>query len=138
MDTPVFIRDGAHNVDGVAALKESLQKHFTNHRIIFIIGVLGDKEYDSMMQVLCPVADSIFTITPPSERGLSGEELKRCILQYCSEVQACDNLEQAIACAKKVYNEYSEKNEQAVIVAWGSLSYIGMIYNLAQGLEGEP
>ena len=126
-DEPLFIRDGAHNVDGVLALRESLQKHFTNHHIIFIIGVLRDKAYDSMMQLLCPMADSIFTITPPSERGLSGEELRNCVVKYCKNVQACDNVEEAKACAQKVYNEYSQKGEEGVIVAWGSLSYIGQI-----------
>lgn len=126
-DAPLFIRDGAHNIDGVLALKESLQKHFTNYHIIFIIGVLRDKEYDSMMQVLCPMADCIFTITPPSERGLSGEELQQCVLKYCRSVQVCDNVEQAIGCAENSYQKYSAKNESAVIVAWGSLSYIGQI-----------
>lgn len=126
-DEPLFIRDGAHNIDGVMALKESIEKHFTNHHIIFIIGVLADKEYESMMQILCPQADYIFTITPPSERGLSAKALQQCILPYCTMVQSCDCVEDAMDCAKKVYRQYSEKEEPAVIVAWGSLSYIGHI-----------
>ena len=126
-DIPLFIRDGAHNVDGVMALKESLQKHFTNHRIIFIIGVLGDKEYESMMQILCPMADCIFTITPPVERGLSGEILRECVGQYCTQVEACADVESAIDEAKHSYVEYTNQGEQAVIVAWGSLSYIGQL-----------
>ena len=126
-DNPLFIRDGAHNVDGVMALKESLQKHFTNHRIIFIIGVLGDKEYERMMEVLCPMAEQIFTITPPVERGLSGDVLCECVRKYCSQVKACADVEQAIKCAKNAYSDCIAKDEQAVIVAWGSLSYIGQI-----------
>ncbi len=126
-DEPLFVRDGAHNVDGVMALKESIEKHFTNHRIIFIIGVLEDKEYDRMMQILCPQADYIFTITPPSERALSGKELKECVLSYCKKVQSCECVEDAVDSAKEIYRQYSEAKEQAVIIAWGSLSYIGHI-----------
>lgn len=126
-DEPLFIRDGAHNVDGVMALKESLQKHFTNYRIIFIIGVLGDKEYESMMEILCPMAKQAFTITPPVERGLSGDVLCKCVGRYCPQVEACVDIEQAIRQAKQTYTEYIAKDEQAVIVAWGSLSYIGQI-----------
>lgn len=126
-DEPLFIRDGAHNVDGVLALRESLQKHFTNHRIIFIIGVLGDKEYDSMMKILCPMAEHAFTITPPVERGLSGDILCECVGRYCPQVEACADIENAIDKAKQVYAKYSDKGEQAVIIAWGSLSYIGQI-----------
>jgi len=126
-DEPLFIRDGAHNVDGVLALKESLQKHFTNHHIIFIIGVLGDKEYERMMRLLCPMAKQVFTITPPVERGLSGDVLCECVRNYCSEVEACADVERAIDKAMQLYAEYVAKDEQAVIVAWGSLSYIGQI-----------
>lgn len=126
-DEPLFIRDGAHNTDGVMALKESLQKHFTNHHIIFIIGVLGDKEYESMMELLCPMAEQVFTITPPVERGLSGDVLGECVVKYCPNVKACEKVEQAIQCAKQAYSDYIAKDESAVIVAWGSLSYIGQI-----------
>lgn len=129
-DEPLFIRDGAHNVDGVMALKESLQKHFTNHHIIFIIGVLGDKEYESMMQLLCPMAEQTFTITPPVERGLSGDILCESVGRYCPQVEACADVENAIEKAKQSYAEYMDKGEQAVIVAWGSLSYIGQIDNV--------
>lgn len=129
-DEPLFIRDGAHNVDGVLALKESLQKHFTNHHIIFIIGVLGDKEYERMMQILCPMAEQAFTITPPVERGLSGDILCECVGRYCPQVEACADVESVIEKAKQSYAEYMDKGEQAVIVAWGSLSYIGQIDNV--------
>ncbi len=129
-EEPLFIRDGAHNVDGVMALKESLQKHFTNHNIIFIIGVLGDKEYERMMQILCPMAKQIFTITPPVERGLSGEILCECVEQYCVNAQACRDVQQAIQKARQSYAKYKKQGEQAVIVAWGSLSYIGQIVNV--------
>lgn len=126
-DEPLFIRDGAHNVDGVMALSESLQKHFTNYHIIFIIGVLGDKEYERMMEILCPMAEQAFTITPPVERGLLGDVLCECVGRYCSQVKVCADIEQAIKQAKQAYTEHIAKGEQAVIVAWGSLSYIGQI-----------
>ncbi len=126
-DEPLFIRDGAHNVDGVMALKESLQKHFTNYNIIFIIGVLGDKEYESMMELLCPMAKQVFTITPPVDRGLSGDVLCECVTKYCAKTESCRDVEQAIEKAKHAYTEYKDQGQLAVIVAWGSLSYIGQL-----------
>ncbi len=126
-DEPLFIRDGAHNVDGVMALKESLQKHFTNYNIIFIIGVLGDKEYKNMMELLCPMARRAFTITPPVERGLSGAVLCECVTEYCAETEFCRDVEQAVEKAKQAYTEYKVQGQQTVIVAWGSLSYIGQL-----------
>ncbi len=135
-ESPLFIRDGAHNVDGVLALRESLQKHFTNYHIIFIIGVLGDKQYDSMMKILCPMADAIFAITPPSERALMKEALRECVVQYCEDVHVCESVGFAIESARKVYDDYEQMNEPAVIVAWGSLSYIGQLQLESERIDG--
>ena len=126
-DRPLLIRDGAHNIDGVQALKASLQKHFTNTHIIFIIGILKDKEYEKMIATLCPMADAIYTITPPVERGLSGEVLRQNILPYCKNTMYCDSVGQARERAEAVWNEYDRHGEPAVIVAWGSLSYMGLL-----------
>lgn len=126
-DAPLFIKDGAHNVDGVLALKKSLQKHFTNTHFLFIIGVLKDKEYDKMMKILCPMADKVFTLTPPVERGLDGAVLKESILPYCKEVEVCASIPEAVERAKREWEQYTERKQPAVIVAWGSLSYIGQI-----------
>lgn len=126
-DHPIIIRDGAHNVDGVNALKENIQKHFTKQRLIFIIGVLKDKEYDKMMAVLCPLAAKVYTITPENARGLSGEVLRASILPYCEDVMACDSVGQALHAARQDYQHYKELGEASAIIAWGSLSYIGQI-----------
>lgn len=125
--SPLFIKDGAHNIDGVLALKESIQKHFTNEKLIFIIGVLRDKEHKKMMKLLCPMATVIYTITPQNERGFAADELKEEIMPYCKKVTSCSSVEKAVEQAKKTAVDYQQKGQDAVIVAWGSLSYIGQI-----------
>lgn len=126
-DKPLFIKDGAHNIDGVRALKESIEKHFTNQKLIFIIGVLRDKEYEKMMALLCPLAADVFTITPNNERGLSGEILRETILPYCKETYACSSVNEATDRARQKWYDYEKNGEQAVMIAWGSLSYIGQL-----------
>lgn len=126
-ENPLFIRDGAHNIDGVSVLKESIEKHFTNRRILFIIGVLKDKEYEKMMELLCPVASKVFTVTPETDRGLSGSILKESILPYCGDVSVCSSVEDAVCQAKEAHERYERDGQRAVIIAWGSLSYIGQI-----------
>ena len=149
-DEPLFIRDGAHNIQGVTALKESLSENFTDARYIFIIGVLKDKEYEKMMELLCPMAETCYLIRPDNPRGLDTKTLKAVVDRYCDDVTRCDTVEEAIgkAVEKTVCKTTEEvggnvfgagynnvggmKNEdkafdkkQSVIVAWGSLSYIG-------------
>ncbi len=124
-DAPLIIRDGAHNPDGAHALRKSVQKHFTNGKIIFIIGVLRDKEYDKMMEILCPLADKVYTITPKNERGLSGTKLRESVLPYCGDAEVCEDPLQALERAGRDWRRLEEQGEKAVIIAWGSLSYIG-------------
>lgn len=125
--SPFLLKDGAHNIDGVNALKKSIEKHFTNEKKIFIIGVLKDKEYKKMMSLLCPGATAVFTVTPPGERGLSADFLADCIRPYCAKVTACKDVKQALLYAKREYYAYKKMGDDAVIVAWGSLSYMGQI-----------
>ncbi|MGN0495149.1 MAG: bifunctional folylpolyglutamate synthase/dihydrofolate synthase [Lachnospiraceae bacterium] len=127
-DKPLFIRDGAHNMDGVKALKESIEKHFTNREIIFIIGVLKDKEYEKMMALLCPMAKKVYTITAPGERGLPADVLAGCVKPYCNDVSVCNNVEEAILKAGEFAMSHRENEEESVVIAWGSLSYIGQIH----------
>ena len=134
-DEPLIIRDGAHNVDGVRALRESIQKHFTKEKLIFIIGVLRDKEYDKMMALLCPLAEKVFTVTPEGERGLPAEVLKDSIIPYCDAVEACGSVKEALEMAEQEYQKLDAMNESAAIIAWGSLSYIGQISLLSDEIR---
>ena len=56
---PMVICDGAHNPDGAKSLLSFLQNNFTNQRLIYIMGVLSDKDYEQMVQILAPAADKI-------------------------------------------------------------------------------
>lgn len=53
-DAPYIYVDGAHNVAAWECLRTSVEKYFTNRRVIYIIGVLKDKEYEKMVEILAP------------------------------------------------------------------------------------
>ena len=48
---PYFVVDGAHNEDAAARLAKSIEFHFTNKRIIYIMGVLRDKEFAKIIHL---------------------------------------------------------------------------------------
>ena len=79
---PMVICDGAHNPDGAKSLLSFLQNNFTNQRLIYIMGVLSDKDYEQMVQILAPAADKIYTVAPDNPRALSSRELCNCISKY--------------------------------------------------------
>ena len=49
---PDFYLDGAHNEDAVRKLRKTLDESFSNRRIVYIMGVLADKDYEKMITMM--------------------------------------------------------------------------------------
>ena len=119
---PVWIADGAHNVDAALRFKETLTGLFPGKRYIFIMGVFADKDYEGILKIAAPVADMIITVhTPGSSRALPSYELARAAMTYCSNVTAADSIEEAIELAEA----FAQKKD--VVAAMGSLSFLGIL-----------
>lgn len=115
--TPFLLVDGAHNSDGVAALKNSLVQLFPDEKFHFIMGVMADKDYEEMVEVLLPLALDFTTVTVESKRALQAEVLaayiqKRGVSAKCASIFECLKMEK----------DWTEKT-----VAFGSLYFIGEI-----------
>lgn len=123
---PVFLIDGAHNPHGVQALRDSLAELFPQRRFTFITGVLADKNYKAMMQLMMPLARRVLTVTPPSPRALPGRDLAKLLQQGGIEAQSCASITAAVDLCRNTY-----KND--IICAFGSLYYIGEVRSCLQG-----
>lgn len=75
-EDPVFILDGAHNPNGVAALAESIKAFLPDKKVIFVMGVMKDKDHLEMLKLITPFAESFIAELPYDGRGLEPEELK--------------------------------------------------------------
>lgn len=67
--------DGAHNLDGTRALRESLNYYFPNQKFRFIFGCLKNKNYSEMMKVLFTDKDEIYFYHFNNENSCTYEEL---------------------------------------------------------------
>ena len=112
--------DGAHNEDGWRSLRESIDNHFTNNKIIYIIGVFADKQYDRMIQMLGPTADIVYAIQSDSPRALAAEELSREFEKAGVKSKAGKRPEAALELAVRKAEE-----ESGVIIVSGTLSILG-------------
>lgn len=128
---PFFIVDGAHNRDGARALAESLEFYFTNRRILYIIGMLRDKEQDEVLRLTCPLARQVFTVSTRGGRGCSALELAGRAGEYHSNVTALDSLEEAVELS------YLFSDKDTVIVAFGSLSFLGELIRIQERFLAE-
>ena len=118
---PLVILDGAHNEDAAEKLFTTLKMHFTNQKITYIIGVLADKEHEKMLSRMLPLAERVFTVTPPNKRALAGESLAEEVRSFGCDAVYCESMEQAAELA------LANVKEDGVILAFGSLSYLAVL-----------
>ena len=133
---PVLVVDGAHNPNGVQALAESIRLCFSDRQLILLMGVMADKNYRKMLDILASECKDMRIVhfiaqAPAEDRALNPERLREEIgKRFACPVQACntvrDGLNQAIELAYK-------QAEQPVILAFGSLYQVGEILAITEG-----
>ena len=116
---PFFLIDGAHNAHGVMALYKSLVLLYPGEKFHFIMGVMADKDYEDMIEVLLPLAIDFTTVTVGYSRSLEATKLAECIAAKGVKAESRESLEEALADLTK------ERKEKTI--AFGSLYFIGEI-----------
>ncbi|MBQ8639074.1 MAG: bifunctional folylpolyglutamate synthase/dihydrofolate synthase [Lachnospiraceae bacterium] len=124
---PLILLDGAHNPAGAAALSASLDHRFHDRRKTFVMGVLADKDYSKMIDILFSdrQVQTVYTVASDSARALPARELAAAIQRQqpgCC-VQAAESVKQALTLAAR------EAGEDGMIVVCGSLSFMKEIKN---------
>ncbi len=73
---PAVVVDGSHNPPGIRATAESLRTYFGDRRITFLVGVMADKDVDTILSTLYPLAGEFITVTPDNPgRAMPAAEL---------------------------------------------------------------
>lgn len=122
-DEPLTIIDGAHNEKAWSELNSSVNKYFTNKQIIYIIGVLKDKEYDKMVDILKDTMSYAIAITPNTPRGLDKDILADMLLVNGVPATTANSAGEAIALA------YENAEPEDVVMICGSLSFLADYIN---------
>jgi dihydrofolate synthase/folylpolyglutamate synthase len=112
-----ILLDGAHNVGGAEMLVAALQASFRGHKPAMILGILRDKDWASMCQVLAPRASRILLVPVHSERTAEPHGLAEVCHKANPDVAVleCASLDEAFV---------ATENDPFVTVA-GSLYLIG-------------
>ena len=118
---PDFIVDGAHNPQCVDALMDSLAALYGDKKLIFLTGVLRDKDWQRMLRRALPLAKAFVVITPPSARALDENELAAWLnaqgVQAIPAKDTDDGVHRALELA----------GEDDAICSWGSLYFTGEV-----------
>ena len=127
-EEPFFMIDGAHNGHGVHALAEGLKRLYPNEKFHFIMGVMADKDYETMIEELLPIAIDFTTVTPESSRSLQAKELSSCIEKRGIPATSSQNMESLILSFLQIDEKKEVKSGKTI--AFGSLYFIGEIISL--------
>lgn len=100
---PLLIVDGAHNPNGVEALVDTIRAYFPDQKINFVMGVMKDKDYHTMLRLIAPYAACFITELPDAHRALRPEQLKSEIRAYFDgPVETADSVTAAVERAMEI------------------------------------
>ena len=120
-DGPCFVVDGGHNPQCAQTVAENLKKYFPGCRRVLLIGVLADKDYRSLADILAPEADEFVCVTPNSDRALPAEELAQVLRPYGKPVTVCESIKEGVSAA------IDAAGQDGMVCAVGSLYMVGEI-----------
>lgn len=116
---PDLILDGAHNPQCMETLARSLRGMYPGKEVIFLTGVLSDKDYPAMMGELLGLAREFFTLTPDSPRALPAGELAAYLESRGAKATPCGSVQEGLD------RTLEAAGAQDVICVCGSLYMIG-------------
>ena len=121
MEKPVVICDGAHNLQGVRNLKISLDEIFPDRKVIFIMGIMKDKNYEEMAKVILEKAKAAIAVRIDYDRMLDVKTLSSVLQRYCNNVFSGDTIAEGMNIALSI------ADENDLICSFGSLYTIAEV-----------
>ena len=118
---PVLILDGAHNPDGIRTLRQTLDDIFFNREIVFLFGVLADKNHAEMAKILFRRHDRAVVVRPHSDRAADVADIAGEITGAVATVKTADTISEGLELAK------NWAGPDGLVCAAGSLYMIGEV-----------
>ncbi len=130
-ERPTLVVDGAHNVDSVRRLRQTLQDYYPGRRIILILGVAIGKDLEGIVRTLSPVADELILTAAKHARSIPVHKLMQIV-----------GTDQGARTSESVADALAQSLEMAdhddVICAAGSLFLVGDMIAAWQEKQEHP
>ena len=130
-DCKCFVVDAAHNPDAASVLYDTLETEFPFKKILFVVGILKDKDMEGIIKVLAKKAEAIYFTKPDTDRAAEPEQLYEIgRLKFNVESFLAEDITEALSLAIENANE-----KEDIICVTGSfymvkeaLSFINQLY----------
>lgn len=118
---PPFVVDGGHNPQCAETVAANLKRYFPGLRHVLLVGVLADKDYPALFDILDTAADAYVCVTPDSARALPAEKLAGYLARYGKPVTVCGDIPAGVEAAS------AAAGEDGAVCAVGSLYMAGAV-----------
>lgn len=121
---PLILLDGAHNLAGMQSLAAFIKAHNLARKLTLVAGILADKAYGAMLDIILPLCQRVVFTRPYNERALNAQDLLPQAAKYNLEAYAENDIEQALNLALRLL-----KRDETLCVS-GSLYLVGVAREL--------
>jgi dihydrofolate synthase/folylpolyglutamate synthase len=124
--SPFVMVDGAHNADAVETLVESIREEYPTTRWHLMLGVMGDKNVELMVQHLAPVVRGVVTSAVDNDRAIPAAELAERVSREIPDVPVLtsDSVEYGLDMAR------AEAGAEGAVLVTGSIYLVGEVRDL--------
>lgn len=116
---PYFIVDGGHNPQGAGTVAGSKNKYFPNLYTVVLVGVLADKNYAELCDILAPCADAFVAVAPDHPRALPAQKLAQELNRFGKPVTVASGIPVGVKAARAL------AGKDGLVIAVGSLYLAG-------------
>ena len=101
---PWIIIDGANNPDGAHIIARHITEtlQVASKNLILVLGILADKNWAEMTQILAPLARTVICTKSDSPRAVEAEEIAAVAREFCPHVEEISTVEAAVSRAKSL------------------------------------
>lgn len=119
-DSTPLLLDGAHNPEACSVLAKSLREEFGEKKWVGVLGVMSDKDLESMIAALEPCLESVVASQSNSPRATEPHELARRIRAVSDlGVVECPTPSEAVDLARRLAGSHGR------VLVTGSLYLVG-------------
>ena len=95
-EAPTILLDGAHNLVACEALARFLETRYADRDITLVVGILDDKPYEKMLNLLVPNCKKLILTRPIIDRALEPEALRPVVAPYGKETTIITSVPDAV------------------------------------------
>jgi len=124
--SPFVMVDGAHNADAVEILVDSLLEEYPTTRWQLLLGVMGDKNVELMVERLHPLIQGVVTTAVDEKRAMTPTDLAERVARVAPDVPVvtADSVEAGLDMAR------AEAGAKGAVLVTGSLYLVGEVREL--------